>query len=191
MSKAVYTVQAQRSGDWWAVSSRDKALRGLFSQARRYREVEGMAREAIALLLGVDEGDVSVVVEPVLGEELDAAVRKRKDLIVDMETAQRAASAHSATLVAKLAAMGLSQRDVADVLGVSFQRISQLWPDSPGPVDLAPSVEDRRPGSGRSHATIDSRTASSARSGRKVVGRSSVTGRSSDPSPKRRAKAKG
>ena len=60
-----HRVEAVRSGDWWAITVPD--LRGVFSQAKRLSQVEATAREAIAMMLDIDEsevGPVDVQVQP-------------------------------------------------------------------------------------------------------------------------------
>ncbi len=64
MSEHRYRVVAERSEDWWAISV--PGLSGVFSQTRRLDQVEAMAREAIALMLDVDETAIEVTVDPVL-----------------------------------------------------------------------------------------------------------------------------
>lgn len=48
---AEYSVNAERSGDWWAITVSE--LPGVFSQAKRRDQIEEMARDAIALFLDV------------------------------------------------------------------------------------------------------------------------------------------
>ena len=52
----VYRVRAVRSGGWWAITVPE--LPGVFSQARRFDQVEAMAREAIALMLDIDTNEI-------------------------------------------------------------------------------------------------------------------------------------
>lgn len=121
-----YQVIATRSGQWWAVTCPD--LPGLFTQARRFREIEAMATEAIALLLDVDPTSVGVVVTAALGDELDRKIVRRREVLAELEVVQRDAAATSVEVLRHMAEVGLTQRDAADVLGISFQRVGQLWP---------------------------------------------------------------
>jgi len=59
-----YLVVCRRVGDWWAISVPE--LNGVHTQARRLDQVAATAREAIALLLDVNQTvvDVDVVPEP-------------------------------------------------------------------------------------------------------------------------------
>jgi predicted RNase H-like HicB family nuclease len=58
---STYRVIARRVGGWWALEVPE--LPGVFSQVGRLDGAEGAAREAIALMLGVDADTVSVDVE--------------------------------------------------------------------------------------------------------------------------------
>jgi predicted RNase H-like HicB family nuclease len=58
---STYRVEARRVGGWWALEVPE--LPGVFSQVRRLDAAEEAAREAIALMLGVDADTVSVDVD--------------------------------------------------------------------------------------------------------------------------------
>ena len=58
-ARAGYRVRVVRSGGWWAITV--PALRGVFSQAERLDCVESNAREAIAMMLDVDESEVGPI----------------------------------------------------------------------------------------------------------------------------------
>ncbi|MEU7570251.1 hypothetical protein [Micromonospora sp. NPDC049240] len=91
-----YTATCVRSGGWWAITVPE--ISGLFSQARRLDQVEGMAREAITLLLDVDP------------------------------QAEESAEEATITAVRALLAKGYTVRDAGALLGISAQRVSQLAP---------------------------------------------------------------
>lgn len=125
MNKRVYTVRCQRSGGWWAITIPE--VPGAFTQARRLDQVESMARDVIGLMLGVPEDSFGIQVATVLDdraqkvlEQVDkakgAAEDARREAVVAMDRAAR-------TLVRD---EGLSLRDAGRLLGVSFQRVSQL-----------------------------------------------------------------
>lgn len=119
----VYRVTARRSGDWWALEVPD--LPGVHSQTKRLDRVAGQAREAIGLMLDVDADSIEVEVEtelpPEAREVLQAVARAHK-------AAEAAALQEREAMVraASVLTQKLSQRDAGQVLGVSFQRISQL-----------------------------------------------------------------
>ena len=118
-------VEVVRSGGWWAITV--PALDGVFSQAKRLDQVEDRAREAISLMLDVDEddvGDLDVVVTP---------PARVADLLGALEASVTAADEATRTAVAArreiaelLRAEGLPLRDVGVLIGVSHQRVSQL-----------------------------------------------------------------
>lgn len=62
--RPVYEVTATRDSDWWAIVA-DLGEREVASQARRLDQVEPMIREAISLVLDVDEHAFDVEVTPV------------------------------------------------------------------------------------------------------------------------------
>jgi predicted RNase H-like HicB family nuclease len=118
-----YRVTARRSGDWWALEVPD--LPGVHSQTKRLDRAAGEAREAIGLMLGIEADSIDVEVEtqlpPEAREALQAVARAHK-------AAEAAALQEREAMVraASVLTQGLSQRDAGAVMGVSFQRISQL-----------------------------------------------------------------
>lgn len=123
MAVTAYRVTALRVGEWWALSVPD--LPGVFSQAKRLEHADEAAREAIALMLDIEASEVQVAVEPQLSNEEQAAVteaeRAQKAAREATEVERRAMQKAAAVLT-----RDLSQRDAGRVLGVSFQRVSQL-----------------------------------------------------------------
>ena len=120
-----YRVEVVRSGNWWAISV--PALRGVFSQAKRLDRVEKTAREAIAMMLDVDEsevGPIEVDVTPPAGtaELLDEA-RRSASIASDAAAAAARARLEAAQLLSRA---GLPTRDIGELLGVSHQRVSQI-----------------------------------------------------------------
>jgi predicted RNase H-like HicB family nuclease len=118
-------VEAVRSGDWWAITVLD--LDGVFSQAKRLDQVEAHAREAIAMMLDIDEDDVG---------ELDVHVT-RPDSVAELLAALEVSIAAAAEASEEASRMrrevaqalrdeGLPLRDVGKLIGVSHQRVHQL-----------------------------------------------------------------
>ncbi|MDR0286065.1 MAG: hypothetical protein LBI33_14435 [Propionibacteriaceae bacterium] len=114
----------QRYDGWWIVAV--PAVRGLHTQVRRLDQVEPMIKDAAALLLDRPESDFTVTVSPQLDESTTAAVaevtRAREQLRTSEDTAARA----NRTAATRLAAQGLTIRDIGAILGVSHQRAHQL-----------------------------------------------------------------
>ena len=115
------TAKVVRSGNWWAIEVPE--IPGLFTQARRLDQVAAMVQDA-ASLAGL--GDVDVAVVPVLDDETILSIEDAKRCRTTLAVATTAAAAASREAVAKLRSQGLPVRDVAQLLGISPQRISAL-----------------------------------------------------------------
>lgn len=118
-----YLVEANRSGEWWAVTVPD--LPGVFTQARRLDQVGEMARGAIAMFLDVDPASVQVTMRATPPASV-------ADLIDRMQRAAAATTASAEATAARkrvarvLREEGLPLRDVGVLLGISHQRVSQI-----------------------------------------------------------------
>jgi predicted RNase H-like HicB family nuclease len=122
--RPTYTVVAERDRAWWVITVPE--LRGVFSQARRLSQVEPMARDAISLLLDVDQDSFDLLVREGLDPEAERvvadAIRAREDAVAQ----QRVAATKSREAVRALERLGLPQRDIGRLLGLSHQRVAQL-----------------------------------------------------------------
>lgn len=115
-------VTATRSGDWWAIEAEHDG-QPIFTQAKRLDQVEGLVRDAFATL-DVDLANESIEVVPVIGSAAGAeAARKASKRAAE---AARNASESMRRAVTKLQSDGLPVRDVAVLLDISPQRVSQL-----------------------------------------------------------------
>jgi DNA-directed RNA polymerase specialized sigma subunit len=140
--RRIYTARAQRDGKWWAISV--KGLPGALSQVRRLDQAEAMAREVIALVLDVPEDSFDVVVAPELSEE-------HRDALAELDRAKEQYAQSMAALAERqqkatlllVRDAGLTVRDAATVLGVSFQRVSQLTSHSEKSTRKAPTAKGR------------------------------------------------
>jgi len=120
------TAQAQRSGGWWAIEVPE--VPGVFTQAKRLEQVPAVVADAVATMLDdLAAEDLEIDVVPVLDDEISSAVADAMRLAGEAQVAQVAASA-AMRLAAHLLRenVSLSVRDVAAVLRVSHQRVSQL-----------------------------------------------------------------
>ena len=121
-----YTVSVTRDGKWWMVAVPELDA---LTQARRLGDVDTAARELVALETGtaLDEVSIDVHVELAAGDgDLTARVadiRARRDRIEAEEAKVRA---DTAAFARELAAAQVPVRDIGTLLGVSFQRVSQL-----------------------------------------------------------------
>ncbi len=106
------------------------ALDGVFSQTRRLDQVDAAAREAIALMLYIDESDIgelNIVVSPTA--YVADLVDRANAAVVAAEEADLAATTARHEAARKLQAAGLPLRDVGQLLGISHQRVSQILAD--------------------------------------------------------------
>lgn len=118
-----YIAKAVRSGKWWAISV--DGVSGAHTQARRIDKIEALAREAVALVLGVPEDSFDVVVRlEGLPHIAACAVAARQAAEAAEAEAEKAVN----SAVVSLKGEGFSVRDIAAMLKLSPQRISQLSP---------------------------------------------------------------
>jgi hypothetical protein len=121
-----YKVEITRDGRWWMVHVPE--IDGL-TQARRIGEAEQMAREFIALETSTPITDVMVTIAsitvPGLGDiqELADDIRDLRDTARKAEGALADATKRYAKRATKA---GIPVRDIAELLDVSPQRVSQL-----------------------------------------------------------------
>jgi hypothetical protein len=120
-----YRAEVARQGKWWMVRLPD--IDGL-TQARRFSEVEEMARSLLAITLDVPEDSFAVTVELEAVDDihiterleaLHAAEKKARESQADLREA-------SHSLAVDLAYRGVPVRDIGAILGVSHQRAHQL-----------------------------------------------------------------
>ena len=121
-----YKVEITRDGRWWMVHIPE--IDGL-TQARRIGEAEQMAREFIALETSTPITQVMVTIAsitvPRLGDiqEPAADIRDLRDVARKAEVAFADATKRYAKRATRA---GIPVRDIAELLGVSPQRVSQL-----------------------------------------------------------------
>lgn len=119
-----YRATATRSGKWWSVEVHDLPPNHFgFTQGRDLADAEFMAQDAIALMLNIPKSEIVV----------DLHVNEADELIAEVDRARarrkEAAQEEQATLVRaarQLVGRGMTQRDAARLLGLSFQRVHQL-----------------------------------------------------------------
>ena len=98
-------------------------LPGLFTQARRLDQVDGMVRDA-ARMLGREVGMVAV--DPKLSEEDERMIDELLAARREATEARAKASRLTAGAVDALRGQGMTVRDVADIIGITPQRVSAL-----------------------------------------------------------------
>lgn len=103
------------------------------TQVSTLSKAEAVAREYIAFALDLDdETSFTVDVVPQLDDALAKQVAVARAEVKDAERRQREAAAKQREVAKKLGRSGLSGREIAAVLGLTPQRVSQLIGTSSG-----------------------------------------------------------
>lgn len=123
----VYEVHVTgREGRWWAVEI--PQLDGV-TQAARLADVAAEARDYIAITLDVPPSTVEVrVIVDDTPHARDVQARSERILATrqQAEALEAVAIEDAQALVRELTRDGVPMRDIATLVGVSFQRVSQL-----------------------------------------------------------------
>lgn len=118
------TAHAIRENGWWVADfTCDGKEYG--TQAKRLDQLMDMVKDASALMTGRPEDtfDVHIVVDMA---EYISEVEKYKEAAAQARDAEAKVAAASRSAVAKLKKANLGVRDIATLMGVSPQRVSQL-----------------------------------------------------------------
>jgi DNA-directed RNA polymerase specialized sigma24 family protein len=119
---STYNVRAKRWKHGWELH-----IDGIgVTQSRNLDGAEQMTRDYIETLTDHDTTGDTVVIHPEVGGGLDEAADAAREAIVQAQQALRAAAARSRQVARRLNQEGLSGRDIAAILHVSAQRVSQL-----------------------------------------------------------------
>jgi predicted RNase H-like HicB family nuclease len=121
-ARLTYDVLVERVGDQWAVTVPE--VPGALSLIRKLARAEAHIREAIAFVAKVDPDAFDVTMHLTLPQNDELA--EVRSLTVRAEQLQREAADRTRALVKQLSADGISGGDLATILGVSPQRVSQL-----------------------------------------------------------------
>jgi predicted RNase H-like HicB family nuclease len=117
------------NGTWLVevLSSPDGKPIGVYTHGRTLAKAEANAREALAAWFDVEDEQVfellpQIKLEAALISRAVEAKRRREELrVAEAEAAQL-----TTEVVVDLARKGLSTRDIAYIVGISFQRVQQL-----------------------------------------------------------------
>ena len=118
-----YHADVTRDGKFWLIRVREIDRS---TQALRYKDVAAMANDLIEIMedLRSDEYDLHLTVQ--LPSSVKDHQARAEVLREEAQRKQAEAATESRAAVQELLALGLSQREAGDLLGVSFQRVSQL-----------------------------------------------------------------
>ena len=118
-----YHAEVTRDGKFWLIRVREIDRS---TQALRYKDVSAMASDLIEIMEGVGSDEYDLHLEVRLPSSVKDHQARAEILRAEAQRKQAAAAAENRAAVRELLALGLSQREAGDVLGVSFQRVSQL-----------------------------------------------------------------
>ncbi len=122
---STYTVKAERSDGWWALTfyRNGEQIRGAHSQARRWDEIRDYAPEVWEWFIEDDEVEHYEV--ELVGDVADAVAHVNElNRWISAATAERDELRPKA--IRMLLEHGVSQRDIGAILGISQQRVAQL-----------------------------------------------------------------
>ena len=117
-----YHVRAKRWEHGWELHIEGVGV----TQSRTLWDAEEMARDLINRREELPGDAFTVTVAPDIGGGLDEESRAAREAVNAADRAQRQAAAQSRAAARRLRQAGLSGRDIAKVLNVSPQRVSQL-----------------------------------------------------------------
>ena len=121
----VYSVVARRSNGWWALHVPE--LPGVHSQVRRLAQAEAMIRDAIGLALDISPSDVRVGIPSLtVNPELDRLLTLTRSQREDLAVLRISVDELTRRLAHEMADEGISVRDIAQSLDVSFQYAAKL-----------------------------------------------------------------
>jgi hypothetical protein len=118
-----YHAEVHRDGRFWLIRVREIERS---TQALRYRDVVPMAQELIEIVDGLGGEEYELQLDVHLPSSVQDHQGRAEVLRAEAHRKQAEAAAESRAAVRELLALGLSQREVGEVLGVSFQRVNQL-----------------------------------------------------------------
>jgi hypothetical protein len=126
---STYTAICERGGKWWEITVPELDE---VTQARRLDQVPGTVAALAHLMAGDDHAVVSVHIR--IPDDLRDEIARARRLRGEAEAATRESAALSRHAARRLAADGLSLRDIGELLGVSYQRAHQFAGDAAGAI---------------------------------------------------------
>ncbi len=117
-----YTADAVRDGRWWLLTVDGVGA----TQSRSLREAPSAVRGLVSAMHDVDPSTVEVTVRPQIAADVLEHVEAARQSVVRAARLQADAAAESRAAARELVSIGLTGKDIATILDVSPQRVSQL-----------------------------------------------------------------
>lgn len=112
-------------GGWWLAEVPE--VPGCLTQGRSLRQTRARIREALALYVGDAAAESAELVDDItLPTTLMRQVRVAQQAREELAQAQEQAAKETARAVRTMLSKGISTRDVAELLKISHQRVSQI-----------------------------------------------------------------
>ena len=117
---STYTATATREGRWWVIDVEGVGV----TQSRTLADSHTWARGLIEAVTGEADADVSVT--PSLPDGTVDRVHQAQEVMARADAEIRTASGEIRQACRNMLKTGMTQQDVAAILGVSRQRVAQL-----------------------------------------------------------------
>lgn len=122
-----FNATARREGKWWVIEIPEL---GQTTQARNVAEIQEMATDLAAIIRNVDPSEVQVTVSIQAPELPEDSWREAREKTQRAQELAKEAAVASRVVVTSLRSSGYTMRDIAAILGLSHQRVSQLAHDN-------------------------------------------------------------
>ena len=129
---STYTVHVKRWAQGWELHIDGVGV----TQSRSLGDAERMTRDYIETVTDHDTTSDQVIILPAVGGGLDEAVQAARDAVASADRERHEAAAQVRQVVRDMSQAGLSGRDIAHLLNVSAQRVSQLLKSPPASARL-------------------------------------------------------
>lgn len=124
MTTQQFLVTAERgTGNWWVLEAPEV---GAVSQVRRLDQAAGEMREAIAFLAKVPEDCIEIIIKPRLSPSYTQLANEAYEERKRAEAATQRATELTRQAALQLRKEGLTLREIGQIMGISFQRASQI-----------------------------------------------------------------
>lgn len=124
---STYTVHAKRWAQGWELHIDGVGV----TQSHSLGDAERMVRDYLETFTEHGTSSDQVVVLAVVGGGLDKAMKAARDAVAEADRERREAAAQVRQVVRDMRQAGLSGRDIAHLLNVSPQRVSQFLKSAP------------------------------------------------------------